>query len=253
MMQADVHSIVVIMRITHAVDRLMAITLDTQAIETYRATSMNAFKRNQVEEAISRTLGERSAQPSLELRTQLKRLLDTDRTITNKERKEGANVINFAFYSGDSPGKGADIWFSGYEAFALQTGWRILQHAWPQSFVVNALRHISSDFERQHSRIMKQDPATLFDKAAIEKQARPGDIAVDNTDPVFLTIVSGKAKFDDGISDQTSVQICRGMQEVSKFLKQKNAHSWTLFELVTYAHQLAEQLAAVQPRSRGRS
>jgi hypothetical protein len=76
---------------------------------------------------------------------------------------------------------------------------------------------------------------------------------VDNTDPVFLTIVSGKTKFDDGISDQTSAQICRGMQEVSKFLKQKNAQSWTLFELVTYAHQLAEQLAAVQPRSRGRS
>jgi hypothetical protein len=213
---------------------------------------MDPLKRNQVEEAISRTLGERSTQPSEELRTRLKRLLDTDRAITMRARKARSDLINYAFRR-DSPGKGTDVSFSAYEAFALQTGWRLLEHGWPQSFVVNALRHIRSDFERQHSRIMKQDPATLFDKAAIEKQARPGDIAVDNTDPVFLTIVSGKAKFDDGISDQTSVQICRGMQEVSKFLKQKNAQSWTLFELVTYAHQLAEQLAAVQPRSRGRS
>lgn len=93
----------------------------------------------------------------------------------------------------------------------------------------------------------------LFDKAGIKKQTWPGEIEVDNTNPVFLTIVSGKARFDDGISDQTNAQICRGMTEVSKFLKQKNAQSWTLFELATYAHRLDEQLAAVQPRNRGRS
>jgi hypothetical protein len=214
---------------------------------------MAPYKRNQVEEAISRTLGERSAQPGQELRTRLKRLLDTDRAITSKARETSTNVTNYAFYSSDSPGKGAEISFSGYEAFALQTGWRLLEHGWPQSFVVNALRHIRFDFERQHSRIVKQDPATLFDKKAIQKKAQPGDFGVDNTDPVFLTIVSGKARFDDGISDQTSAQICRGMQEVSKFLKQKNAQSWTLFELVTYAHRLAEQLTAVRPRSRGRT
>lgn len=214
---------------------------------------MSLYKRNQVEEAISRTLRERSVQPSQKLRTRLKRLLDTDRDTTNKAREARSSVTSYAFYSSDSPGKGAEVSFSEYDAFALLTGWRILEHGWPQSFAVNALRHLRPDFEIQHSRILKQDPAALFDKKAVQEKAQPGDFGVDNTDPVFLTIGSGKARFDDEIDDQTSAQVCRGMQEASKFLKQKHTQSWTLFELVTYAHRLAEQLAAVQPRSRGRS
>jgi hypothetical protein len=216
---------------------------------------MRTYKRNQVEEAISRTLGERSARPSQTLRTQLKRLLDTDRKITLAARQDRSNSgpTNYAFYSSDSPGKGSEVCFSDYEAFALATGWRLLEHGWPQSFVVNALRHIRAHFERHHARILKQDPAILFDKEAIEAKARPGDLAVENTDPVFLTVVTGKARSEDGIGDKTTVTICRGLEEVTKFVRQQKAQSSSLFELVNRAHELAGQLAKAQPRTRGRS
>jgi hypothetical protein len=222
----------------------------TPSIETYSSTAMTQYKRNQVEEAISRSVGEKSAKPFL---TRLKRLLDADRALTISAREKRFDVINYAFYRSDSPGSGADVWFSEYEAFALQTSLRLLHHGWPQSFAVNALRHIRSDLEREHARILKQDPGKLFDKEAIKKKARAGDLAVDNTDPVYLTIVSGKAVFSDGIADQTSVGVCRGMDQVSEFIQQRNAQSWTLIELVTWAHDFRKQLNAVQPRTRGRS
>src|ERR1700682_2581437 len=116
---------------------------------------MERYKRNQIEEAISRTSGEKSAQPSAALRTQLKRLLDTDRNSTREARENGAKPLNYAFYSSDAPGKGSEVYFSTYEAFALDTGLRLLDHGWPQVFVVNALRHIRRNFERQHGRILK--------------------------------------------------------------------------------------------------
>jgi hypothetical protein len=210
-------------------------------------------KRNQVEEAISRILGERTAAPSPELRTRIKRLLDTDRNLTDEARAKRAKVTNYAFYSSDKPGKGLEIYFSEYEAFALETGLRLLDHGWPQGFVVNALRHIRRALEPQHSRILKQQPATLFNAKKIAASARPSDITVDNTDPVFLTLVTGNASYDNGIDDKTSAKICRGMEEVSRFVKQQNAHSWTLFELATRAHRLRDQLARALPRTRGRN
>jgi hypothetical protein len=213
---------------------------------------MERYKRNQVEEAISRISGEKSARPSLTLRVQLKRLLDTDRNSTHKARASGAETVNYAFYSSDSPGKGSEVYFSSYEAFALETGLRLLDHGWPQGFVVNVLRHIRRSFERQHSHILKQDPTKLFDPKLIAASAEAGLIGADNTDPVFLTLVTGKHSYKDGIDDRTSAKICRGMKEVSHFVKEHQARSWSLFELATRAHRLKDQLALARPRTRGR-
>jgi hypothetical protein len=209
-------------------------------------------KRNQVEEAISRLFGELTVKPSPGLRTRIKRLLDADRDLTHEARKSRAEIVNYAFYSSDSPGKGSEVYFSGYEAFALDTGMRLLDHGWPQGFVVRVLRHIRRNFERQYSHILKQDPATLFDPKRIEALAEAGQVGADNTDPVFLTLVTGKHSYKDGIDDRTSAKICRGTKEVSHFVKEHEAHSWSLFELATRAHRLKEQLALTQPRTRGR-
>ena len=213
---------------------------------------MNRYKRNQVEEAISRLNGEQSVGPSQGLRTQLKRLLDTDRSATQEARTAGSETSNYAFYSTDSPGKGKEVFFSAYEAFALDTGMRLLNHAWPQGFVVRALRHVRADFEKHHSRILRQDPAVLFDAEAIKAKAHPGDLGIDNTDPVFLTIATGKTSSADG-ADSTHLKVCRGMEEVSRFVKQNRAHSWSLFELASRAHQLRRELSHALPRSRGRA
>jgi hypothetical protein len=214
---------------------------------------MLEYKRNQVEEAISRTFGEQSARPSSELRTRLKRLLEMDRSLGRNARSADPELANYAFYSSDSPGRGVEVWFSNYEAFALMTGLRLLQHRWPQSFPVAVLRRLRPQLEREHARILKQDPKILFDQKQIRENARPGDLYVDNTDPVFLTIASGQDYPGEGPTGALPCAVCRGMEQVFKFVKQQNARSHSLNELVTPAHALLSQLSKVQPRKRGRS
>ena len=207
------------------------------------------YKRNQIEDAISRTVDARSAGPSSELRTRVKRLLDADRNLGRNRRSTDPTMANYAFYSSDSPGKGMEVMFSEHEAFALLTGLRLLDHGWPQVRSVEILRRYRPDLERQHGRILKQDPKELFDQERIRSNARPGDLYFDNTDPVFLTIVSGRR--DE--KDDASGAVCRGMKEVSEFLKKLSARSWTLLELVTPAHALHRELLKAEPRKRGRS
>jgi hypothetical protein len=99
-----------------------------------------SYKRNQVEEAIAHLIVPNCEKPSSELRTRIKRLLDLDRSMGRKLRYKDAEEANFAFFSEKSPGTGADISFSKYEAFALSNGLRILEHGWPQSFAVSIMR-----------------------------------------------------------------------------------------------------------------
>jgi hypothetical protein len=214
---------------------------------------MLEYKRNQVEEAISRTFGEQSARPSSELRTRLKRLLETDRRLGRNARSADPERANYAFYSSDSPGRGVEVWFSDYEAFALMTGLRLLQHRWPQSFPVAVLRRLRPQLEREHARILKQDPKILFDQKRIQENARPGDLYVDNTDPTFLTIVSRAAHLKEGPTGTLPCAVCHGREQMFKFVKEQSARSWSSNELVTPAHALLLQLSKVLPRKRGRS
>lgn len=213
---------------------------------------MLLFKRNQLEEALSRTFEEPSAKPSSELRTRVKRLLDTDRGLGRNRRSANPEVANFAFFSEDPPGRGVEIWFSEYEAFALMTGLQLLRHGWPQSFAVAVLRRLRPDLEREHARIIKQDPAILFDEEAIRRDVRPGDLYFGNTDPVLLTIISSRPPARGG-NEAPPCGVFRGMRLVSEFLKQEVAQSWTLHELVNPAHALLFELSRAHPRKRGRS
>jgi hypothetical protein len=213
---------------------------------------MTLYKRNQIEEAISHIF-ENSSKPSSELRTRLKRLLEMDRGLGRHERSADPQVANYAFFSSGAPGKGIEIMFSDYEAFALMTGLRLLRHGWPQSFAVGIMRHVRPELEKQHGRILKQDPKKLFDGEEIRRRARPGALYVDNIDPVFLTIVSRQASASENNSDIPPCNVCRGLDEVSQFLQREKAQSHTLMDLVTAAHALSSQLQKVQPRKRGRS
>src|SRR5690349_20636106 len=146
------------------------------------------FKRNQVEEAIARVLDSGSAKPNSELRTRLRRLLETDRGLGRSKRSPDLELANFAFFGMDPRGRGVENWFSGYEAFALLTGLRLMRQAWPQGLVVAVLRRVKPDLERHHARILGQDPTTFLNKHQFRQQARPGALAVSNTDPVFLVL-----------------------------------------------------------------
>jgi hypothetical protein len=214
---------------------------------------MPEFKRNQVEEAISHVLEPRSAEPTPDLRTRLKRLLDTDRALGRDLRSIDPRLAHYAFYSDEAPGSGTEVWFSDYESFALLNGLRLLGHGWPQGFAVGVLRQVRPELEKQHARILKQDPRSLFDQETIHRTAKAGDMAFDNTDPVLLTILSkpGGALSEEGESNPCAV--CRGQTEAMKFARERgHLGAWTMFELATVAHRLSKALADTEPRRRGR-
>ena len=130
-----------------------------------------SYKRNQIEEAIARIVVPNCKELPSELRTRIKRLLELDRSMGRKVRSKYAEEANFAFFSEKAPGTGADISFSEYEAFALFNGLRIMNHGWPQSFAVSIMRRVRADLEREHARILRQDPKELFDWEAIRIEA----------------------------------------------------------------------------------
>lgn len=208
------------------------------------------YKRNQVEEAIAHVLEPESAKPSSEIRTRLKRLLDTDRGLGCNKRSADPENANFAFYSTDAPGRGVENWFSDYEAFALLTGLGLMRHGLPQGFVVAVLRRVRPELEKHHVRILKQDPAIPFDDQRIRQQARPGDLAFDNTDPVFLVVTSRNR---EDRSDSNTAGICRGQGQLMRFITAQGAgNAWTVFELGNSVHALASALTKIRPRKRGR-
>jgi hypothetical protein len=208
------------------------------------------FKRNQVEEAIVNVWGPEPAKHAAHLRTQIKRLLDTDRSLGRNKRSTDPARANFAFYSNTMPGKGRDNWFSGYEALALLTGLRLMRHGWPQRFAVTLLRQVRQGLEKEYSRIIDQDPAVLFDNRLIMQHAKPGNIVVDNSDPVFLGIISAQSERDS----TTKAAICRGQESLMAFLKaQRPGQTLTSLEVASSVHVLAGALAKISLRNRGRS
>jgi hypothetical protein len=211
-----------------------------------------SYKRNQIEEAIARTFDPNCQEPPSELRTRIKRLLELDRSIGRKRRSKDAEEANFAFFSDEAPGTGADILFSEYEAFALLNALRIMEHGWPQGFAVSIMRRVRPDLEKEHARILCQDPVKLFDLQAIRASARPGDIAVDNTDPVFLTLASKTLRSPDDEQTPPLCAVCHGSEKVGEFSRDVVASTLTMLEIATIVHRLHDQLMQTEPRRRGR-
>jgi hypothetical protein len=216
---------------------------------------MELFKRNQVEEAIFRTLGARDERRVDELKLRLKRLLVTDRR-SGRRRRSGDKVgRRYAFYSQEPPGSGVEVMFSGYEAFALLAAIMLLEHGIPQAVVVSILRQVRGDLEAAHTEGLQKDPEALFDPQALRAMAKPGMIATDNTDPVFLAFVNlSESKIGDR-RVRSAITVCRGHRELSAFVKKHSVPGLgaTFFEFVGLMHRLASNLAQTRPVKRGRS
>jgi hypothetical protein len=222
--------------------------LDSAPIETYIDTTM-PYKRNQVEEAISHLFGEQAAKSSSGLRTRIKRLLDTDRSLPRNIRSNRPEHANYAFYSSDSPGKGAEVSFSNYEAFAIMIGLQMLDHNWPQKFAVETLRRLRRELEKQHKKILRLDPAELFDEQRIRLDAQPGSLAVNTGFPIFLLIWSDQRSAND---PAPSAGVYNNHDAFAVTIA-KAGRSSTWLELTRPAHSLSAQLSASLPRKRGRS
>jgi hypothetical protein len=215
---------------------------------------MLRYKRNQVEEAIFRTLGAREEARVDELKLRLKRLLVTDRRLELDAKSDDEDDRHYAFYSGAPPGSGIEVMFSAYEAFALLAAILLLEHGLPQERVVNVMRQVRRKFEAAHTEILKKDPSTLFDQQAIMAKARPGMMATDNTDPVFLVFARLTGSSVAHQKGSFPVAICRSDAEVGAFMKKHAPPGMgiTVFEYVRWMHALAANLSLTRPVKRGR-
>jgi hypothetical protein len=212
-----------------------------------------AYKRNQIEEAISRVFGEKSANPSSGLRTRVKRLLDLDRSLPRSSRSKRPELANYAFYSSDSPGKGLEVFFSDYEAFALMIGLQMLNHNWPQMFAVETLRRYRQELEGRHKKLLSLDPIKLFDERQLRASAQAGNLAVPSTSPMFFLIWSDDRYSRDSGPVAPSAKIFNGEAAALKFTREKTGRSTTWLELTDLAHALSSELSKTLPRKRGRS
>jgi hypothetical protein len=227
-------------------------SVDSASIETYPLASMSDFKRNQVEEALARILNSNAGRPTPMLRMKVKRLLQADRDLGQDKRDADPERAHYAFYSAEPPGTGVDIGFSQYDAFALLTGLRLLEHGWPQGTVVSDLRKVRPRLEKEHARILKR-PFEPLDLRRAAERAKPGDLVLDNTDPVFLCVVTGPRQAEAAQPIPRSIELFRGQAALMKEMLREAGRSFSIFELATPAHQLRAILANTAPRNRGRA
>lgn len=213
---------------------------------------MQGYKRNQAAEAISVAVGQGVA-PSASLRTELKRLLDTDRSLGRSPRSSDPERANYAFFSGVAPGRGTEVLFSAYEVFALRLGLDVMEHGWPQATVISVLRRARPDLEPMHDQILQWDAAELFDQKKILEAAQPGTLAVWTMRPVHLVIASRKGRPRDQSSDETREIAVLEDDKLMPFLRREAGISYTMIELTRTAHDLNAALASTKPSKRGRS
>ena len=211
------------------------------------------FKRNQVEEAILRTLGARDARAA-ELKLRLHRLLVVDRRLGRGKRTRDGAADRYAFYSQEPPGSGVEVMFSDYEAFALLVAIMLLEHGIPQATVVSILRQVRGDLETAHARRLQMDRKALFNPQAVRATIKPGMIATDNTAPVFLAFVRLSGSEVDG-KVREAITVCRGHAELVAFITKHSLPGLgaTFFELVSLMWKLADNLEQTQPIKRGRA
>ena len=216
---------------------------------------MPHFKRNQIEEAIAAALQQAGAEPDAALSIRMKRLLETDRALARDEAA-GLPRPASAFYSGEAPGRGVEVWFSSYEAFALLMGVLLMQHRWPQGTAVRIMRQARPTLEPEHRRILSLDPEKLFDEAEVLRQAKPGSLGVNVTDSVFLAIVTtGRPEKAEPDAAPHALIVCRGEEELMRFRRERTlpGMSMTVVEVAGSAQLLAYHLSQTKPRTRGRS
>ncbi len=208
-------------------------------------------KRNQLEEAIIRTLGTSQAQGG-DLRLRIKRLLLTDRRLGRRKRSDTRETGRYAFYSTQPQGSGNETMFTGFEVFAVLAAVLLLRHGIPQAKVVSILREVRPDLEAAHNEILKKNSEVLFDQQKIRAMSRNGTIGVDSTAPIFLAF----AELDIGRGRvQATIELCRGLHELGEFFKEHSVlgSGMTFFQFTRLMHTLATNLLQTRPVRRGRS
>jgi hypothetical protein len=224
--------------------------------------SYATFKRDQVEQAIAIASG---INPQHEpkrfdaLRIELKRLLDRDRR--QEQETPRGRPVRRAFHGEGPPGRGIDVLYSGYEAFALLIALRLMRGGLTQARAVDFLRDLRAPLAGFHYETLRQDPHDLrpdVDPGDLENLIRIGALIREPEDLAHLTALAGEhaEAFDVSSPEKKPVSgnICRSLDDLCHRLRwaSHEGHALIVVELVNAAHQLAHHLKRIEPRPRGR-
>jgi len=224
--------------------------------------SYATFKRDQVEQAIAIASG---MKPQFEpkrfdaLRIELKRLLDRDRK--QEQETPRGHPVRRAFHSEGPPGRGIDVLYSGYEAFALLIALRLMRGGLTQARAVDFLRDLRPLLAGSHFEILQKSPKQLHPDGDDDKRSQSvcdGFLVEDAEKMIYLVALAGeKAEVFDLPSPAdkpVSGNICRTVQALLQRMVGASHDGLALIvvELVNAAHQLAHYLNRIEPRPRGR-
>lgn len=203
------------------------------------------FKRNQIEEAISRTIGEDSAKPSSRLSGRIKRLLNHDRNSV-RSGPRAPKRPTFAFYDGDPPGRGVEVMFSEFNGQALYLAIRMMAHGWPQNFVVSILRECRGELSKRYEVALTTALGQMT-----QTKPRAGELALSHPLSSFLLIISDEKAVN---SDRKSpyVRFFNDQTAAFEFQKEKAGRCCSWLELDGPALNLHRNLTASLPIPRGR-
>jgi hypothetical protein len=221
-------------------------------IEDHVKSPMSSYRLGQVEDAIFRSLGAENAR-AREVKYRLKRLLAADRGLGRPSRSESELERRFAFFPDAPPGRGVDIMFSHYAAFALLAAVILLEHGLPQKTVVTLMRRVRQQLESAHAQCLKKDPKILFDEERLRQQARPGMIAFSATEPVVL-IAAGLRDAVGNDQERIAAAVCQSPEELGVFARQHGGlgRGYSIVEFTSWIHDFAKNLSRAPARKRGR-
>ena len=208
-----------------------------------------SYKRNQVEDALIRSLPSAGADAD-SLRISVKRLLDTDRRLGGPAKPRTGG---YAFYSAKPPGSGTEVLFSAYEAEALRLGVVLMNGGLPQATAVRVLRDNRIIVEAEHERILQLDPKS-FRKIV----PAPGRI-VDAFEQSVYLVIAAKSNAT-GVPDSApkspvpTARICRSEIELSKFTSKELGYERVamVINLTGSSFAMAEALKGTEPSRRGK-
>ena len=221
---------------------------DLPWIEDLIQSSMRQYKRNQVEEAIFRTLGARERGRRTEVSHQA---AVGDRSALRLRcplRRRRRSPLRF-LQSGATGfrNRGDVLRVRGVRAVGGNhlAGARVPSGGGGQSDEAGA-----RPLEAAHAQILKKDPPHCLMSRPSYAQAKPGMIAADNTDPVFLAFVRAR---DSSVGDHKGsgpVAVCRGHDELVAFIRKHSIPGMgaTFFEFVRLMHGTGGQSFAGPPR-----
>lgn len=195
------------------------------------------FKRNQLEDAIAMLVEPKARSASAPLRTRIKRLFETDRALGRSPRSADPALSRYAFFSEEPPGRGAEVQFSAYEAFATLIALYLMQHGWTQNIAVWIMRQARDELEAQYARILE-----------LRRQKKVSELNLDNSP--FLVIITSAGAEDTYQAFACSVRV--GYRKAAEWTwEYGREHGYSMFELASRAQNIEVALAKTEPRRRG--